>query len=104
MLRRGVSGRDRVQQVITQKPSAFFQDAGSEAARYLEGTLPNGLAFATNGDFLISNFGTDCLEVMSRDGTTRVLAGAIEGQPVAKSISCAGAGSPDGALEREIGT
>ena len=36
--------------------------AGSEAARYLEGTLPNGLAFARNGDFLISNFGTDCLE------------------------------------------
>jgi hypothetical protein len=33
----------------------------SEASRYLEGTLPNGLAFARNGDILISNFGTDCL-------------------------------------------
>ena len=27
-----------------------------------------------NGDFLISNFGTDCLELMSRDGTSHVLA------------------------------
>ena len=55
-----------------------------EAARYLEGTLPNGLAFASNGDFLISNFGTDCLEVMSRDGASRVLADRIDGEPIGK--------------------
>jgi sugar lactone lactonase YvrE len=41
------------QQVITGKRSARFAGAGSEAARYLEGTLPNGLAFAANGDILI---------------------------------------------------
>ena len=34
------------------------------------GTLPNGLAFARNGDILIANFGTDRLEVMSRAGET----------------------------------
>src|SRR3954465_4511751 len=77
-------GPDGAQTIVTQRHSAHFQGAGSEAARYLEGTLPNGLAFAKNGDFLISNFGTDCLELMSRDGTSRVLADSIDGAPVGK--------------------
>src|SRR6185295_12751073 len=72
------------QKVITQRRSGHFQDASSEASRYLQGTLPNGLAFARNGDLLISNFGTDCLELMSRDGTSTVLADTIDGQPVGK--------------------
>jgi sugar lactone lactonase YvrE len=72
------------QEIITQRVSGHFETAGSEATRYLEGTLPNGLAFDRNGDFLISNFGTDCLEVMSRDGSTRVIASSIDGQPVGK--------------------
>ena len=72
------------QRIITQKRSGQFEQAGSEATRYLEGTLPNGLAFARNGDILISNFGTDCLEVMTRDGDTRVLADAIDGEPIGK--------------------
>jgi gluconolactonase len=42
------------------------------------------LAFAKNGDFLISNFGTDCLEIMSRDGNSKVLADTIDGRPVGK--------------------
>ena len=75
---------DGSQQIITQRSSAEFQNAHSEAKRYLEGTLPNGLAFARNGDFLISNFGTDCLELMSRDGTSRVLADTLDGQPIGK--------------------
>jgi sugar lactone lactonase YvrE len=75
---------DGGQQIITQRQSEHFEAAGSEATRYLEGTLPNGLAFARNGDFLISNFGTDCLEVMTRDGRSRVLADRIDGQPVGK--------------------
>ena len=72
------------QDVITQRRSAHFEHAGSEATRYLQGTLPNGLAFARNGDFLISNFGTDCLELMSRDGTSHVLADTIDGEPIGK--------------------
>ena len=75
---------DGSQQIITQRNSAEFQNAHSEAKRYLEGTLPNGLAFARNGDFLISNFGTDCLELMSRDGSSRVLADTLDGQPIGK--------------------
>jgi gluconolactonase len=75
---------DGRQQIITQKRSGHFQAAGSEATRYLQGTLPNGLAFAKNGDILISNFGTDCLEIMTRDGTSKVLASSIDGQPLGK--------------------
>jgi gluconolactonase len=75
---------DGKQQIVTQKRSAHFQGVTSEASRYLEGTLPNGLAFARNGDILISNFGTDCLEVMSRDGETKVLADSIDGEPIGK--------------------
>jgi gluconolactonase len=75
---------DGSQEVITQRRSAHFEHAGSEANRYLKGTLPNGLAFARNGDFLISNFGTDCLELKSRDGTSLVLADDIDGEPIGK--------------------
>jgi len=75
---------DGSQQIITQRTSAHFQEAGNEATRYLQGTLPNGLAFAANGDFLISNFGTDCLEVMTRTGESRVLADSIDGQAIGK--------------------
>jgi sugar lactone lactonase YvrE len=77
-------GPDGAQEIVTQRRSEHFQDAGSEPSRYLEGTLPNGLAFDRHGNFLISNFGTDCLELMSRDGTSRVLADRIDGQPIGK--------------------
>ncbi len=75
---------DGTQKIITQKHSAHFEGAPSEASRYLQGTLPNGLAFARNGDFLIANFGTDRLEIMTRDGHSHVLADTIEGEPVGK--------------------
>ena len=75
---------DGKQEIITQRQSASFRQAGSEATRYLQGTLPNGLAFTKEGDLLISNFGTDCLEVMSRDGSSRVLADSIDGAPIGK--------------------
>ena len=74
---------DGKQQIITQQRSGHFQGVSSEASRYLEGTLPNGLAFARNGDILISNFGTDCLELMTRDGAI-VLADSIDGEPIGK--------------------
>src|SRR5690242_10600873 len=75
---------DGSQTLVTQVRSAQFSEASSEANRYLQGTLPNGMAFARNGDFLIANFGTDCLEVMTRDGNSRVLADSIDGEPIGK--------------------
>jgi sugar lactone lactonase YvrE len=75
---------DGTQEIITQKISAHFSEADSEATRYLTGTLPNGLAFAENGDILISNFGTDRLEVMTRSGESKVLADSIDGEAIGK--------------------
>ncbi|MDR7097248.1 SMP-30/gluconolactonase/LRE family protein [Hydrogenophaga laconesensis] len=64
--------------------TAAHASAGDMEAKYTQGTLPNGLAFAANGDVLISNFGTDRLEVMTRDGQTRTLHDTIDGQPIGK--------------------
>jgi sugar lactone lactonase YvrE len=75
---------DGRQELITATVAGEFQGAPSERARYLKGTLPNGLAFAQDGDFLIANFGKDRLEIMSRHGETKVLADTIDGQPIGK--------------------
>lgn len=78
-------GADGAQQLVVQKPDSHFTLSGEGATQsLLTGTLPNGLAFAANGDILIANFGTDCLEVMSRDGQTRVLLDSIDGKPLGK--------------------
>ncbi|MGO4264015.1 hypothetical protein, partial [Lysobacter sp. TAB13] len=73
---------DGRQQLIVQQASRGFAEAGNDADRFVAGTLPNGLAFARNGDILISNFGTDRLEIMTRDGETRVLIDNIDGEPI----------------------
>ena len=75
---------DGRQEIVTQAFAAAFQETADEASRFTQGTLPNGLAFAENGDILISNFGTDLLEVMTRDGGTRTLHDRIDGQPIGK--------------------
>lgn len=72
------------QKIIAQAYEKAFESASDEASRFTEGTLPNGLAFAENGDILISNFGTDSLEVMTRSGQTRVLYDRIDGKPIGK--------------------
>ena len=49
------------------------------------GTLPNGLAFDTSGNIVIANFGTDAIELMTRDGRSRTLYDSIDGQPLGKT-------------------
>jgi sugar lactone lactonase YvrE len=75
---------DGSQALITQKAEGGFSAAKSDEERFTTGTLPNGLAFAKNGDIVISNFGTDRLEVMTRTGETRVLVDTIDGEPIGK--------------------
>ena len=80
---------DGSQRFIGQKADARFASAAAQSsdefeAKFTQGTLPNGLAFAANGDILISNFGTDCLELMTRDGRTRTLYDRIDGQAIGK--------------------
>jgi sugar lactone lactonase YvrE len=75
---------DGTQKLITQRAESGFAHATDEETRFVTGTLPNGLAFARNGDIVISNFGTDRLEAMTRDGETRVLVDTIDGEPIGK--------------------
>src|SRR5580704_6441705 len=48
-------------------------------------TLPNGLAINRDGDFLIANFGTDAIELMQRNGSSRTLYTHVDGQPLRKT-------------------
>ncbi|MBT3927876.1 MAG: SMP-30/gluconolactonase/LRE family protein [Rhodospirillaceae bacterium] len=75
---------DGTQQLIAATEQAKFSEADGEEARFTQGTLPNGLAFAENGDILIANYGTDLLEQMSRSGETVTLHDNIDGKPMGK--------------------
>jgi len=75
---------DGAQQIITQSRQADAFAVGDDASKFIEGTLPNGLAFAANGDILIANFGTDCLERMTRSGETTVMFDTVDGEPIGK--------------------
>ena len=75
---------DGSQTLVAQSVDGHFDPERDAEGSLLHGTLPNGLAFARNGDILVSNFGTDLLEVMTRDGRTRTLCDSIDGQPLGK--------------------
>ncbi len=75
---------DGSQELVAQTASRGFSEAADEEARFVTGTLPNGLAFARNGDILISDFGTDRLDVMTREGASRILVDTIDGAPIGK--------------------
>ena len=76
---------DGSQQLIVQQADPHFNLSGANIEdSLLTGTLPNGIAFAANGDLLIANFGTDRLEQMTRSGDTRVLLDRFNGAPLGK--------------------
>ena len=75
---------DGSQSLITQRVDSRFDLAGDTAKSLLSGTLPNGLAFSRDREFLIANFGTDRLEIMSRAGESRVVLDQIDGKPLGK--------------------
>lgn len=80
---------DGTQRFIGQKADTRFASANTASsdafeAKFTQGTLPNGLAFAANGDILIANFGTDRLELMTREGQTHTLFDTIDGAPIGK--------------------
>jgi sugar lactone lactonase YvrE len=75
---------DGSQTLITQSADPHFNLAADESGSLLFGTLPNGLAFSESGNILISNFGTDRLEEMTRDGRTRTLLDHLNGKPIGK--------------------
>ena len=75
---------DGAQMLIAQAPDPHFDLSASARDSLVSGTLPNGLAFASSGDILISNFGTDRLERMTRTGESRVLLDSLDGKPLGK--------------------
>lgn len=48
-------------------------------------TLPNGLAFDRDGNIVVANFGTDSIELMTRDGRSRRLHDSIDDRPLGKT-------------------
>jgi gluconolactonase len=78
---------DGTQTLILPATDAAKDGAAGFQDRYVmaQGSLPNGLAFLPNGDFIIANWGTDSVEVMSRDGQKRTLFDAIDGRPLGKA-------------------
>ena len=75
---------DGTQLLVAQKIDGRFGASNAADKFILRGTLPNGLAFAVNGDILIANFGTDAIERMTRTGESRTLFTEIDGRPLGK--------------------
>lgn len=72
------------QQLVAQKVHRGI-DVDNPTSLILGGaTLPNGIAINRAGDFLIANFGTDAVELMHRDGSSRTLYTHVDGQPLGK--------------------
>jgi gluconolactonase len=76
---------DGTQQLIAQKADERFTQKLDSSKYILDGTLPNGLAFTRSGEILIANFGTDAIEIMTRDGRSRTLYTEIDGRPLGKT-------------------
>ncbi|MBA2960485.1 MULTISPECIES: SMP-30/gluconolactonase/LRE family protein [Ramlibacter] len=77
---------DGNQRLVVPPQSEFLSSADFDA-RYVQsqGSLPNGMTFLANGDLLIANWGTDAVEVMTREGRLRRLFDRIDGQPLGKA-------------------
>lgn len=76
---------DGTQELVAQAVDTRFSDSGSVERYTMNGTLPNGLAFDANGDFLIANFGTDAIERMTRTGVSSTLYTHLDGEPLGKT-------------------
>jgi sugar lactone lactonase YvrE len=71
-------------QILVAQGDAKPASATEQFTRIVNETLPNGMAFARNGDILIANFGTNRLERMRRTGETEVLYDRIDGRPLGR--------------------
>ena len=87
VMRIGADGGQQLITPYTENTGEGSTGAASFEERYVQaqGSLPNGLAFAENGDFIIANWGTDAIERMTRDGRLYTLCTEIDGQPLGKA-------------------
>jgi len=78
---------DGSQQLVVPRQPADTPSPADFNTRYVhsQGSLPNGMAVLANGDFIIANWGTDSVEVMTREGQVRRLFDTVEGRPLGKA-------------------
>lgn len=78
---------DGSQRLIVPQQSGASTASTDFQTRYVQsqGSLPNGMAFLPNGDFIIANWGSDAVELMTREGRVRRLFDSIDGQPIGKA-------------------
>ena len=75
-------GRQRL--IVQQAGIGLGRNASAEDLM-MRGTLPNGLAFDRDGNIIIANFGTDAIELMTRQGVSRTLYRDLGGVPLGKT-------------------
>ncbi|NBB21288.1 SMP-30/gluconolactonase/LRE family protein [Runella sp. CRIBMP] len=66
-------------------PENIGKDADSQRYIAAVGSLPNGICFDANGDFIIANWGTNHIEKMTRDGKLTTVVTEIDGKPLGKT-------------------
>jgi sugar lactone lactonase YvrE len=71
--------------VPTRAADGAAQEGFEDRYVMAKGSLPNGLALMENGDILIANWGTDSVELMTREGSLRTLYSEIDGRPIGKA-------------------
>jgi sugar lactone lactonase YvrE len=78
---------DGNQQLVVPRQADTASTSIDFNTRYVQsqGSLPNGMAFLANGDFIIANWGSDSVEVMTREGRVRRLFDTIDGRPLGKA-------------------
>jgi sugar lactone lactonase YvrE len=76
---------DGSQMPIAQQPTDGVQASVAPEKLLMGGTLPNGLAFDRDRNMLIANFGTDAIELMTRNGQSRWLYDTLDSQPLGKT-------------------
>jgi gluconolactonase len=78
----GVASYNEGSEIRNQKP-----EIEEDNARYIQaqGSLPNGICFDSNGDFIIANWGTNHIERMTRDGKLTTLLKEIDGCALGKT-------------------
>lgn len=86
VMRIGADGEQRLVLPVTAAAAAEPTSIDFDK-RYVQsqGSLPNGMAFLPNGDFIIANWGSDSVEVMTREGRVHRLFDNIDGRPLGKA-------------------
>ena len=76
---------DGTQQLITPVENRVANSDFANRYVQAQGSLPNGLCFDKEGNFIIANWGTDSIEKMNRFGEIQTICTSIDGVPLGKA-------------------